>query len=164
MLNELGYLTAIGSGSYRISANGWRRIEQLTRREQETKQGFIAMSFSKETIKISEAFKRAISESGYIPIRIDEKEHNNQIVPEILFEIDRSKFVVMDVTVPNNGAYYEAGYALGKGKQVIICCRKEEFLGSERPHFDIQQKSTIIWDTEEELVLRLKKRIEATVT
>lgn len=163
VLTEVGYLTSINNGSFRISADGWKRIEELTRKEQEIKQGFIAMSFSNKTSEISKAFKRAITESGYTPIRIDEKEHNNQIVPEILFEIDRSKFLVMDVTVPNYGAYYEAGYALGKGKQVIICCRKEEFEGVERPHFDIQQKSTIVWNTEDDLVKRLKKRIETTV-
>jgi len=33
----------------------------------------------------------------------------------------------MDVSFPNYGAYYEAGYAIGKGKQVIICCSAERF-------------------------------------
>ena len=102
--------------------------------------------------------------AGYSALAIDEKEHNNQIVPEIFDEIDKSKFLVMDVTIPNFGAYYEAGYALGKGKQVIICCKEDAFESSDsRPHFDIAQKSMIVWKTEEELVERLKKRIQATV-
>lgn len=163
VLADMGYLRQPSRGSFIITAKGWQRIDELTRRESEIKQAFIAMKFSEETKSISDTFKRAIIDSGYQPIRIDEKEHNNQIVPEIFYEIDQSKFLVMDVTIPNYGAYYEAGYALGKGKQVIICCRKEEFEGKERPHFDIQQKSTIVWETEEELYERLLKRIKATI-
>ena len=72
----------------------------------------------------------------------------------------------MDVTYPNYGAYYEAGYAQALGKQVIICCRKAEFDDKEnkdRPHFDIAQKAMVVWEDENDLVRRLKKRIEATV-
>ena len=95
---------------------------------------------------------------------IKDKEHNHQIVPEILYEIDRSKFLVMDVTLPNYGAYYEAGYALGKGKEVIISCRKEEFDNPDkRPHFDILQKTLVVWEDEKDLMEKLQKRIEATV-
>ncbi len=97
---------------------------------------------------------------------IDEKEHNNQIVPEILYEISRSKFVVVDITVPNYGAYYEAGYAQALGKEVIVCCKDSSFRSKskkKKPHFDIDQKSMIVWKDEEELIDRLKRRIEATV-
>ena len=121
------------------------------------------MSFRNETQAISESFKNAISRCGYIPRRIDEKEHNKQIVPEILFEISRSKFVVVDITYPNYGAYYEAGYAEALGKEVIICCREDVFHSNQKPHFDIVQKSLIVWKDEEDLENRLYKRIEATV-
>jgi nucleoside 2-deoxyribosyltransferase len=122
------------------------------------------MSFREETKPIREAFRTAMQESGYSVAVIDEKEHNNQIVPEIFYEIERSKFVVVDVTYPNYGAYYEAGYAQALGKQVIICCREAEFHDkSTRPHFDISQKSMVVWKDETDLVQRLKRRIEATV-
>lgn len=160
---ELGYLNRPTPTSFSISAGGWKHIEDLNRAGKVYKQGFIAMSFCDETKEISEAFKRAITECGYLPIRMDEKEHNNQIVPELLYEIDKSSFLVMDATKANLGAYYEAGYAMGKGKEVIICCRKEVFDSQERPHFDILQKSIVIWESHEELIERLKRRIEATV-
>lgn len=123
------------------------------------------MEFRDETKTIRERFHQAMQNCGYTALAIDEKEHNNQIVPEIFFEIDNSRFLVMDVTYPNCEAYYEAGYALGKGKHVIICCRKDAFENTKekRPHFDIQQKSMIIQETEESLVERLEKRIKATV-
>ncbi len=163
-LSELGYLSQYGPHQYFISASGWEKIDELQKKNNEVRQGFIAMRFGDETKTIREAFRTAILNSGYAVRVIDEKEHNNQIVPEIFYEIGRSKFIVVDVTYPNHGAYYEAGYAQALGKQVIVCCRKSEFDNpNTRPHFDIAQKSMIVWEDEEDLITRLKRRIEATV-
>lgn len=170
LLSELGYMSETWQVDhsrvlfYTISAEGWKKIEEIRNRERAVKQGFIAMRFGEETKSIREAFRTAIKDCGYDVSIIDEKEHNNQIVPEIFYEIERSKFVVVYVTVPNYGAYYEAGYVQALGKQVIMCCRKSEFDSDKgRPHFDVAQKSMIVWKDEEELVERLRKRIEATV-
>lgn len=167
ILEDLGYLKDPDNNEcYSITALGWQKIDEMRKEEQIINQGFIAMRFDAETKSIREAFRTAIKESGYTERIIDEKEHNNQIVPEIFYEIERSKFVVVDVTYPNYGAYYEAGYAQALGKQVIVCCREEEFNSKDknkRPHFDISQKSMIVWKDEADLISRLKKRIEATV-
>ena len=40
-----------------------------------------------------------------------EEEHNNQIVPEIFYEIRQSNYIIADLTGHRNGVYYEAGYA-----------------------------------------------------
>jgi len=164
-MNDLGYLDGDAfSGNGRISFKGWEKIEELKTARKEINQGFIAMSFSNEANFIMQVFKEAIFEAGYKAQIIRDKEHNNQIVPEIFFEIERSKFVVVDITYPNHGAYYEAGYAQALKKQVIVCCRKAEFDDAlTRPHFDIAQKAIIIWETEAELKERLTRRIEATV-
>lgn len=163
MMTELGYLIKSEKSNYTISAKGWEKISDMVSNKRSINQGFIAMSFKSDAELISNTFKKAINRCGYVPQRIDEKEHNNQIVPEILFEISRSKFVVVDITYPNYGAYYEAGYAEALGKEVIVCCRCKEFNGDNRPHFDIAQKSMIVWNDENELEERLYRRIEATV-
>lgn len=162
-LVELGYIEDKGDKLYIISANGWRKIGDLLDKEEEVNQGFIAMSFAPETQRIGDVFFKAIDDCGYVPQRIDQKEHNNQIVPEIFYEIARSKFLVVDVTYPNYGAYYEAGYGEALNKQVIVCCRKDVFDSKDKPHFDIAQKSTVVWETEGELREKLMKRIKATV-
>lgn len=166
MLVQMGYLTN-NNAAYSISAEGWKKIDSIRKEQKEIRQGFVAMQFGADTAEIREGFRQAISDAGYLMRAIDEKEHNNQIVPEIFYEIEHSKFVVVDVTFPNHGAYYEAGYAQGLGKQVIVCCKKEVFDNKEgkyqRPHFDISQKSMVIWEDIEDLKVRLKKRIEATV-
>lgn len=92
---------------------------------------------------------------------MDELEHNGQIVPEMLYQIRQAKFVVADLTHKNNGAYYEAGYALGNGKPVIQLCRSDEFNGSG--HFDVKQICTILWNSESEIKDKLVDRIRATI-
>ena len=72
--------------------------------------------------------------------------------------IKDSKFVVVDLTPQNNGAYFEEGYAIGLRKPVIQLCKEGVKL-----HFDIAQKNTIIWKTEEEIIDRLKNQIIATI-
>jgi nucleoside 2-deoxyribosyltransferase len=152
------------NSTYRLTYKGWQRIAQLSKNNNVIKQGFIAMSFDVEVEYIQSIFKQAIRQAGYEPQIIKDKEHNNYIMPEIFHEIETSKFVVVDITKQNYGAYYEAGYAQGLGKEVIVCCKKDVFDNpNTRPHFDIAQKSMILWTDEQDLLSRLVRRINATV-
>ncbi|MPM38396.1 hypothetical protein SDC9_85025 [bioreactor metagenome] len=145
---------------YKLTLEGWALIEGYQKSKQNLPQGFTAMWFADEMKPAQFAIAKIVQECGYMPLSIDLKEHNDQIVPEILFEIRRSEFVVADMTGHRGGVYYEAGYAEGLGKPVIYCCREDDF---KNMHFDLKQKSTIIWKDEVDLQERLKKRIEATV-
>jgi nucleoside 2-deoxyribosyltransferase len=144
-----------------ILPEGWKRIDNLQKNQSNSKKAFIAMPFSDQTKNLREAIRKGIEKAGYIAQFIDEKEHNNQIVPEILYEIRNSKFIVVELTGHNNGAYYEAGYAAGLGKEVIHICNKETF--GKDGHFDVRQKATILWETEDEIPDALCKRIKATI-
>lgn len=88
----------------------------------------------------------------------DEVQHNDFITPELLKYIRDSRFVVVDLTHKNNGAYFEEGYAMGLGKPVIQLCKKGTDL-----HFDIAQKNTIMWEKEADIPMRLENRIRATI-
>ncbi len=166
MMTRLEYIISeedsLDDSIYRcqVTLAGWKHIEEINAIQKNTNQAFIAMKFSVETEYIAEAFKKAILSVGYIPYKMDEIEHNNQIIPEMFYEISRSKMLVIDVTIPNLGAYYEAGYAQALGKEVIVCCKKENI---QNAHFDISQKNMIVWKTEDELIWKLARRIEATV-
>ena len=124
------------------------------------KKAFVAMWFDDSMKKARGQIRAAIKECGYEPMIINMKEYNNQIAPEIFKEIDDSEFVVADLTGQRNGVYYEAGYAMGKNKELILCCNKEE---EEDIHFDVKQINTILWKNEQDLKERLKKRIKATI-
>lgn len=135
-----------------------KQCNQLSLDNKNLKNVLVAMKFGTETLKLREAIKKGITDAGYNPILIDEVEHNNLITPELFKYIRNSKFVVADLSHQNNGAYFEEGYAMGLGKPVIQLCKKGVEL-----HFDIAQKNTIIWDTESDIPLKLKKRIMATI-
>ena len=113
--------------------------------------------------KLSEcekSIKSAIIKAGYIPIIIKDKEHNHSIPEEISYEIKHSAFVVADMTLQNNGAYYEAGLAKGLGKDVIFTCAKKDF---DNLHFDTKQINTIPWDDLSKFEDDLYKRIKYTI-
>ena len=102
----------------------------------------------------------AIEQTGFKPIRIDNKEHNNDINDEIIGEIRSSKFIVADFTGSRGGVYYEAGFAYGFNIQVIHTCKKDHL---KNVHFDINHRNIIVWETGEELYKGLLNRIKATI-
>ena len=144
-----------------VLPDGLMRIDELQKNQINNKNVFIAMSFSEDMKPIKEKIKEAITSSGYIPRIMDEIEHNNQIVPEMLFEIRNSKFLIAELTEHNNGAYFEEGYALGLEKEIIQLCRKDRF--GKDGHFDVKQINTVLWESEDDLFEKLIKRIEATI-
>lgn len=145
-----------------LNPTGWQRIENIEIADKNNRNVFIAMAFGDETKQTREALRRGITNAGYIPILIDEVMHNHQIIPEMFKQIRKSKFLVIDISVPNTGAYYEAGYAQGLGKEVIFCCSQKSFNNQEknmRPHFDVSQKQMILWNDENDLSIKLEQWI-----
>lgn len=158
---DKNYATSYGN-SYTLTPEGWARVDELQKNQAETsKTVFVAMSFATEMKNVRESIRKGIVATGYDAIFIDEKQHNKQIVPEMLYQIRQAKFLVAELTKHNNGAYFEAGYALGLGKEVIQLCSKESFRTDG--HFDVKQVSTILWEEENEITEKLRKRIEATI-
>ncbi len=117
---------------------------------------FVAMWFDEKMNKARKHIEDAIIACGYEATFIDQKEHVNQIVPEIFYEIKKCKLLVADLTGHRGGVYYEAGYAEALDKNVILTCSADE-----TPHFDVAQKNTIFWKSPEDLQERLYKRIKA---
>lgn len=142
----------------RLTPDGYARVDELQKNTANGRNVLVAMKFGEDTKMLREAIRQGIGDAGYIAIFIDEVQHNDFITPELLKHIRDSKFVVVDLTHQNNGAYFEEGYAMGVGKPVIQLCKKDTKL-----HFDIAQKNTIIWDSEDSIPLMLKNRIIATI-
>lgn len=158
-LLALGYIQNRYNG-YLLTLEGWKRASNYLKEKTTSKTAFIAMHFVDELKFARKEILNAVNSSGFYPVIIDAKEHNNQIVPEILYEIRKSRFVVADFTNQRGGVYYEAGYAEGLNIPVIALCREDDF---NNVHFDLKQKNTILWKTPEEISMRLKKRIDATL-
>lgn len=141
-----------------LTPEGYARVDVLQKNTSYGRQVLVAMKFGVDTKPLREAIRKGIKDAEYNAIFIDEVQHNDFITPELLKHIRDSKFVVVDLTHQNNGAYFEEGYAMGLGKPVIQLCKKDTIL-----HFDIAQKNTIIWETEDEIPERLTNRIKATI-
>lgn len=141
-----------------LTPDGYNRIDELQKNTSSGRNVLVAMKFGDETSKLREAIREGIRKAEYHAIFIDEVQHNDFITPELLKYIRDSKFVVVDLTHQNNGAYFEEGYAMGVGKPVIQLCQKDTKL-----HFDIAQKNTIMWKTEDEIPELLENRIRATI-
>ena len=159
--------------SYMITATGYEQLEKINSENKNLKKVFVAMAFNDNTKNTREAIRKGIQKAEYDATLIDEIIHNKQIVPEMLRLIRESRLLVMYITEPNYGAYYEAGYAQGLGKEVIITCSDKVFTktyDSEedkkmmkyiKPHFDIAQKQILVWHDEDDLTKKLSEWIKA---
>ena len=158
LIQEMEYLSA---NPTMITPKGWAHIETLKQANPNSKKAFVAMWFDDGMKTICDDFIfPAIREAGFDPIRIDNKEHNNDINDEIIGEIRSSRFIVADFTGNRGGVYYEAGFANGLNIPVIHMCKKEEL---KKVHFDVNHRNIIDWKTGEELYERLLNRIKATI-
>lgn len=172
-LKEDGLINFGGSDAITLSGKGFERMESLESRGAPTTQAFVAMWFDPS---MDEAYKSgvapAIEDTGYQPLRVDQKEHSNKIDDEIIAEIRRSRFVIADFTcdlaayhdrtvaVSRGGVYYEAGFAQGLGIPVIWTCRANCI---DYVHFDTRQYNHIVWETPVELREKLNNRIRAVI-
>lgn len=149
--------------SFQIMPAGYAYLDHLRLGQGEGIQGFCAMWFNDAVSLVwTDAIAPAISAAGYRPIRIDEINHNNRIDDEILAQIRRSRFVVADFTGNRGGVYFEAGFALGLGLQVIWTIREDDLKGV---HFDNRQYNFLQWRKDDFPAFKkaLQSRIEATL-
>lgn len=179
-LEENDYVTLSGTETV-LSSKGWARIDELQKSDINNKNIFVSMSFDKSVEATRDAIRQGIIASGFSPEFIDEIIHNHQIMPEMFRLIRECKMLILEISDPNFGAYYEAGYALGLGKEVIICCNESVFVNKEitikgkkitykekekfgkylLPHFDIAQKQILVWKNNEDLTKKLAEWIKA---
>jgi nucleoside 2-deoxyribosyltransferase len=169
MLNQLEYCDYIRIVKnipdlycyFLISPKGWQHFRELKKRPAgDSRQAFVAMWFDKNRESFYSAIEKACTDTGYKALRIDNKEHNEKICDQIIAEIRKSRILIADMTGQRGGVYFEAGFALGFGLPVIYVvdqCDKDKL------HFDTRQYNHIIYENDEDLYVRLKHRIEATV-
>jgi nucleoside 2-deoxyribosyltransferase len=162
---ELGYLSGhddmSASCTIALTLKGWQRLDEIKRYSRDSKRGFVAMWFDASMDAAWEqGVKPALEKTGFIPVRIDAKEHNNKICDEIVAEIRKSGLLIADFTGHRNGVYFEVGLAMGLGIPVVWTCRAGDI---EKAHFDTRQYNHIVWENPEDLKEKLVNRIDATI-
>jgi len=167
-LRENGYLTEENRTGTdpefvcSLTAEGLARANELKGRHgSDSNKAFVAMWFDNSMDKVFEdGIAKAITDCGFEANRVDRVEHNDLIDDQIIVGLRECRFVVAEYTRNRNGVYYEAGYAHGMGKTVIMCCREED---KESIHFDVNHRNFILYQSPEDLAEKLRPRILATV-
>lgn len=144
-LNALGLIKQAnrdGSIFVVVTAGGWERVSSL-RAGVDSARVFVAMSFGEDLKPLFHAsIKPALRRAGWDAFLVDEKPHNGHIDQKIMADIKSSRFVVADFSENKKGVYFEAGYALGLGKQVIWTVRESDI---NDLHFDTRQIGHVVW-------------------
>jgi hypothetical protein len=164
-LVRTGYISQPDSknNKYELKIEGLRHLEKIQRKRPESFECFIAMKFGDKLLDRAyhEAMVPAILEAGYKPIQMAYLEHNNNIIDEMLGGIKRSSFMVADLSFQNQNVYFEAGFAQGLGIPVIYTCHDYH---AHEIKFDTQHTNQIRWSEIDELRVKLKNRILATIS
>jgi len=145
--------------SYQLTYKGLESFVKLKDEGANSNNCFVAMSFDKEEEKVFyDAIKPACEETGFKAIRVDKQDiKSDKTINDIILSlIKKSKFCIADFTKQKAGVYFESGYALGIGMDVIYICKRSDF---DKCHFDTNHYHHILYDDIEEL----KKELIATI-
>src|SRR5437879_3856450 len=126
---------------------------------------FVIMPFKDDFSDVwNGGIRRACQETKFAPLRVDEIKMSSGITDDIKLYMKKSNTVIVDITGNNPNVMYEFGYSLGKGKDPIILCQKQE---SDKIPFDISGMRYLgyedSWQGIEDLTKGLKKYLEETL-
>ena len=160
LIDQLAWLSK-GRNYHCITPKGYMELEAGDAAESSF--GFCAMWFDDLMLPFYvDVIEKAIRASGYEPVRLDHKEHNNNIDDEIIASIRGARFVIAEMTGHRGGVYFEAGFAHGLGLPVIYMLREDD---QNDIHFDVRQQNFILWSPDDlpDACKRLENRIRATL-
>ncbi len=157
-----GDLDELSGGNHVITPAGWDRLTPPGGRG-EPGACFVAMASDPKLSPLyDECIQPVVSGLGFTVIRVDRVEHNGNINDLIIAELRRCQFLIADFTFQRYGVYFEAGYAMALGREVVFTCRADEF--TKGVHFDTRPYNHIRWTEPSDLKDPLRSRILATVT
>jgi hypothetical protein len=152
-----------GLHQFRITLDGLSRLADMEKRF-DSRYCFVAMSFDADDRKIvfEQGIEPALRETNFLPLVVGDSfiDADKTINDEIIAGIKRSRFTIADFTKHRAGVYFEAGYALGRGQNVIYTCREDHI---EDAHFDTRNFQHIVWKDAPDLKAKLVARIRATI-
>jgi len=141
------------SNNLYLSLKGWEKYEQLKKGQNNSYKAFMAMQYgNKELEQVFEnIIKPGLKELGFEINRLDKTNKNGLIDENLRVEIRDSKFLVVDLSDGNKGAYWEAGYGEGLGKKIFYICDKqkyEKFKNKKKKlvHFDVEHQNIYFWN------------------
>lgn len=180
-LNPQGASGRIGSEPHPVSfptdinltLDGWKQYMDEKAGRFAGAYGFLAMEFDNAELDtlVEEVLKPVIKEELGCELRDMRDFSQAGIIDSILrVAIRDARFVIVELTHDNNGAYWEAGYAEGLDKPVVYICEREKFKRSNEEgggtHFDTNHCTTVLWgkgdnkDFRQQLAATLRNSLE----
>jgi nucleoside 2-deoxyribosyltransferase len=118
---------------------------------------FVIQPFNEEFDELyDQVFAPAIREAGMEPYRVDRQPATNILVENIEAGIRDSDACLADISTDNPNVWYELGFAIASGKDVVIVC------SGNRPHplpFDVQHRNIFRYCVPED-----RERLRADIT
>jgi hypothetical protein len=158
---------------FQLKLAGWEKYSALKQLRTESRLAFMAMKFGDGELNsvVENCFKRAVARTGFELRILTDHQRAGLIDDQIRSALISARFVVADLTHGSFGAYWEAGFADGRGLPVIYTCRQTEWERT-KTHFDTNHMTTVIWNaadltrSENEMasIIRATLRAEAKQT
>lgn len=117
---------------------------------------FVIMPFSQDFRDIYElGIKPACAAAGAACERVDEQMFLENILERIYDQISKADLVVAEMTARNPNVFYEAGFAHGLGKPVILLTQNSDDIP-----FDLQHYPHIVY---QKSIVTLKEQLERKI-
>lgn len=131
---------------------------------------FVIQPFDKGKFdkRYDDVFAPAITEAGVEPYRVDRDPSVSVPIEDIEKNIRDSDICLADISLNNPNIWYEVGFALACGKEVILTCCKSDRIDEKFP-FDIQHRRITTYVSEsvsdfkrlhEQITTQIKTRLE----
>jgi hypothetical protein len=148
-----------GKVGFMLEMAGWEKYESLKKQRVESRTAFMAMKFNEGVMDrvIADCVRPALQRTDFELRILTDQQGAGLIDNQIRAALLAARFVISDLTHGSYGAYWEAGFAEGRGIPVIYTCEKDAW-EANKSHFDTNHMATIIWDID-----ALKKAEDALV-
>ena len=141
------YAFANDAASFHLTLEGWDRYAALSQVRTQSHTGFMAMKFGDAELNdvVDQCFRPAVQRAGFELRVLTDNQQAGLIDDQIRAALIAARFVVADLTHGSFGAYWEAGFADGRGLPVIYTCKRAEWQKA-KTHFDTNHMATVLWD------------------
>lgn len=94
--------------------------------------------------RYEEVFAPAIRDAGLTPYRVDQDPKSSIPIQDIESGIRNAQICLADITLDNPNVWFELGYAIACGKEVVLVCAEAR---TTKFPFDVQHRTIIKYST-----------------
>jgi hypothetical protein len=142
------YNTAKGTANFQLTLSGWERYAALKQVQNVSRTAFMAMKFGDAELNdvVDRCFRPAVQRTGFELRVLTDQQRAGLIDDQIRAALISARFVVADLTHGSFGAYWEAGFADGRGLPVVYTCKRATWEAA-KTHFDTNHMTTVLWSS-----------------